>query len=61
VLPSKSDNNNVIEETLDRAILEDDLYFINDVSDAQNEQLVNEKYTASTSDSSFKSNLKAWA
>lgn len=61
VLPLKSDNNNVIEKTLDRAILEDDLYFINDVSDAQNEQLVNEKYTASTSDSSFKSNLKAWA
>lgn len=56
---SKSDN--IIEENLDRDIPEDDSYSANDVSDTWNEQLVNKKDTASTSGSSFKSNLKDWA
>ncbi|KAL6445161.1 hypothetical protein ACFW04_002206 [Cataglyphis niger] len=55
----KSDN--IIEENLDKDIPEDNSYFVNDVSDPWNEQLVNKKNTASTSDSSFKNNLKDWA
>ncbi|KAM0727560.1 hypothetical protein ACS0PU_005809 [Formica fusca] len=55
----KSDK--IIEENLDRDIPEDNSYFVNDVSDPWNEQLVNKKNTASTSDSSFKNNLKDWS